>query len=114
MKSDNNIVNSSNMKLNTDGTFTVYYTGMPENTRVHYNLGQLLIFLGQDKEAERALRRTIEIDPENMSYLQAIAQFYYTRGQFALARNIIEQMLTVNPDHLISQQMRQHINAMLK
>ena len=25
MKSDNNIVNSSNVKLNADGTFTVYY-----------------------------------------------------------------------------------------
>lgn len=25
MKSDNNIVNSSNVKLNSDGTFTVYY-----------------------------------------------------------------------------------------
>ena len=25
MKSDNNIVNSSNVKLNADGTFTVYF-----------------------------------------------------------------------------------------
>ena len=30
MKSDNNIVNSSNVKLNADGTFTVYY-GSVEN-----------------------------------------------------------------------------------
>lgn len=88
--------------------------GMPENARVHYNLGQLLLFLGQDKGAERALRRTIEIEPENMNYLQVVAQFYYTRKKFALAKDIAEKMISVNPEHLRSQQMLQHINTMLQ
>ena len=88
--------------------------GMPEHARVHYNLGQLLVFLGQYDDAEVALRRTVEISPENMNYLQVIAQFYYERREYVLARDMAMKMVAVDPNYLMSQQMLQHLNIMLK
>jgi Tfp pilus assembly protein PilF len=84
--------------------------GMPDNARAHYNLGQLLAFLHQDEEAEIALRRTIEIDPGNMNYLQAIARFYLATGKFSQAGDVAEQMITVNPDNQIGRQLLNFIN----
>jgi len=84
---------------------------MPENARAQYNLGQLLAFLKQDEAAETALRRTIEIDPRNMNYLQAIAQFYLARGKFSQAREIAEQMTAAHPDNPLGRQLLEFIDA---
>jgi len=85
--------------------------GMPENARAQYNLGQLLAFLKQDEAAETALRRTIEIDPRNMNYLQAIAQFYLARGKFSQAGEIAEQMTAADPDNPLGRQLLEFIDA---
>jgi Tfp pilus assembly protein PilF len=85
--------------------------GMVDNARVHYNLGQLLAFLRQDKEAESALLRTAEIEPGNMNYLQAIAEFYLARRKFSEAREIAKQMTAANPRSPLGRQLIQFIDA---
>jgi Tfp pilus assembly protein PilF len=85
--------------------------GMPENARAQYNLGQLLAFLKQDEAAETALRRTIEIDPRNMNYLQAIAQFYLARGKLSQAEEIADQMIAARPGNPLGRQLLEYIDT---
>jgi len=85
--------------------------GMPDNARVHYNLGQLLVFLHQDKEAAMALNRTIEIEPRNMNYLQAIAQFYLAKQELSQVRGIAEQMISADPENQLGHQLLNYIGS---
>jgi Tfp pilus assembly protein PilF len=71
--------------------------GLPNGSRVHYNLGLLRVYLGKDRQAETALRRAVELEPENMDYLLALAQQYLKRGNFADAGKIADQMIANRP-----------------
>lgn len=86
-------------------------SGMVNNARAYYNLGQLLDFLHQEKDAETALLRTIDIEPHNMNYLQTMARFYMARQNFVQARAIAEQMISTNPTNPLSQQLLIFINT---
>jgi len=72
--------------------------GIPDGPRVHYNLGVLYDYLRKDQQAEVALSRAVEIDPNNMDYLQALAQHYLRRGNFAAAGRIADQMTARHPE----------------
>jgi len=85
--------------------------GMVDNARVYYNLGQLQAFLRRDKEAEAALLRTVEIEPKNMNYLQAMAQFYLERREFSEARDIAGRMTAVDPHSPLGSQVILFIDA---
>ena len=84
--------------------------GMPERTRVHYNLGVLLDYLQKDNEAERALQKALVLDPANIDYLRAAAEFYLKRKRFDEAKKIAEQMITKYPNSRIGQQILDIIN----
>ena len=71
--------------------------GLPNGSRVHYNLGLLRNYLGKDRQAETALRQAVELEPENMDYLLALAQQYLKRGNFADAGKIADQMIANRP-----------------
>lgn len=71
--------------------------GMVNNSRAYYNLGQLLDFLRRYKEAEIALKKTVELAPQNMTYLQNLASFYVKRRQLSQAKDIAEQILKNDP-----------------
>ncbi|MEI6258840.1 MAG: tetratricopeptide repeat protein [Deltaproteobacteria bacterium] len=71
--------------------------GLHDGPRVHYNLGLLYGYLGKDRQAETVLRRAVELEPENMDYLLALAQQYLKRGNFADAGKIADQMIAKRP-----------------
>ncbi len=71
--------------------------GMPDRARIHYNLGLLQQQLGKDREAEASLRRAIEIEPESMDFLYALADFFVKRGRLPEAKLIAEQMVAKHP-----------------
>jgi tetratricopeptide (TPR) repeat protein len=73
--------------------------GMPERSRIQYNLGLLLQHLKQDSAAETALTRALELEPDNMDYLYALADFHIKRGQWKEAEGIAKQMVAKHPDH---------------
>jgi len=89
-------------------------TGMGNNARAYYNLGQLLDFLRRDTEAETALKKTIEIEPRNMNYLQTMARFYMARQQFAQASGIAGQMILANPANPLGQQLLDFISTRMQ
>ena len=83
---------------------------MPDRTRVHYNLGVLMDYLQKVNEAERALQKALVLDPANIDYLRAAAEFYLKRKRFDEAKKIAEQMITKYPNSRIGQQILDIIN----
>ena len=75
--------------------------GLPDRSRVHYNLGLLLQHLKRDTQAEAALLTALEIDPDNLDYLYALADHYLKRQKLIQARRIAEQMIAKHPDKSI-------------
>jgi len=73
--------------------------GMPERARVYYNLGALLDYLQKDAEAEAALLKALELDPDQMDYLVAAAEFYLKRKRFPEAKRIAEHMIRKHPSN---------------
>jgi Tfp pilus assembly protein PilF len=71
--------------------------GLPQRSRVHYNFGLLLQSLQQDAQAENSLLRALTLEPENLDYLYALADFYIKRRRFEDARDIAKQMIARHP-----------------
>jgi tetratricopeptide (TPR) repeat protein len=84
--------------------------GMPERARVHYNLGVLLDYLQRDREAEGALLKALELDPNQMDYLRAVAEFYLKRKRFVEAKRIAEQMIREHPSNELGPQILDFID----
>ena len=79
--------------------------GMPTRSRIQYNLGLLLQHLKQDAEAEAALTKAQELEPGNMDYLYALADFYLKKGRWEKAEGIAQQMVARHPDHPLGKQL---------
>jgi tetratricopeptide (TPR) repeat protein len=75
--------------------------GLPDRSRVQYNLALLLQHLKRDTEAEAALLTALEIEPDNLDYLYALADHYLKRQKLVDARRIAEQMIAKHPDKSI-------------
>jgi len=69
--------------------------GMPGHARVHYNLGMLLDYLGKDLEAEKEFLKTLEIEPENIHFLTAAAQYYVKRKKYEKAKALAQRIAAV-------------------
>jgi tetratricopeptide (TPR) repeat protein len=87
--------------------------GMPDHARVHYNLGMLLDFLQQDREAQSALLRALDIEPANLQFLNATAEFYLKRNRHKEAKMIAERMTAVDPLNRVGQDLLKYINRKL-
>ena len=88
--------------------------GMPDHGRVHYNLGLLLDFLQRDMEAESVLLRALEIEPVNIQYLNASAEFYLKRQRYREAKKIAERMVAAHPLNPMGPDLLESINRKLK
>jgi len=76
-------------------------SGMPERARIHYNLALLRQHLEQDSEAEASLLKAQELEPDNLDYLYALADFYLKRRKLKKARSIAEEMVARHPTQRI-------------
>ena len=61
-------------------------------------------------EAEAALLRALEIQPNSLDYLYALADHYLKRGRLNRARHIAEQMIAKHPDKPIGSEILNFIN----
>jgi len=87
--------------------------GLPNRARVHYNLGLLLQHLKRDLEAEAALLGTLEIEPDNLDYLYALADHYLKRGKLTQARPLAERMRAKYPQNPVGRDLLNYINKSL-
>jgi Tfp pilus assembly protein PilF len=76
-------------------------SGMPRRTRIHYNLGLLRQHLEQDSGAEASLLKAQELEPDNLDYLYALADFYLKREKLQKAKSIAKEMVLRHPDQRI-------------
>jgi tetratricopeptide (TPR) repeat protein len=88
--------------------------GLPDRSRVHYNLGLLLDYLGRDLQAEYALQRAVQLEPDNLEYLNAIAQYYLRRKMYQQAKRIAEQIISRHPTNRLGPQLLEIINRRLQ
>jgi tetratricopeptide (TPR) repeat protein len=88
--------------------------GMPNRARVHYNLGLLLQLLGRVKQAEAALLRALEIEPDSMDFLHALADHYIKTRRFREAKAVAEQMMSKHPSNTLGPEMLKYINRAMK
>ncbi len=55
--------------------------------------------------AENELRAALELEPQNLEFKYALADFYLKRGLFEQARPIAEDMAAMHPENPIGGQM---------
>jgi tetratricopeptide (TPR) repeat protein len=87
---------------------------VPEASRVQYNLGLTLQHVGRDAEAEVALSEAVDLDPDNMDYLYALADHYIKRGRFEEALPLAERMAATHPDLRVGQSLKSFIEESLR
>ena len=85
--------------------------GLPQRSRVHYNLGLLLQQLKRDAEAEKAMLTALELEPDNLDYLYALADYYLKRQKYSKARQIAEQMASKHPNNSIGRDILKFIDT---
>jgi tetratricopeptide (TPR) repeat protein len=86
--------------------------GLPDRPRILYNYGLVQQYLGRD--AETPLARAVELDPNNLDFLYALADHYIKRGLLAKAQSIAERMITVAPDNRIGHDILAYIKNALQ
>ena len=87
-------------------------TGLVYSGRAYYNLAQLLLFLRQDEEAEAAFWQCVQLEPWNVSFVQAAAQFYLARGQLDQVREMGLKMLEQDPGSGLGRQLIDYVDSM--
>lgn len=87
---------------------------MPNRARIHYNAGLLLQQLKSHSKAEASLLRALEIEPDSMDYLYALADHYIRRGKLSEARRFAEQMVSKHPSSALGPKLLEIIHRMLK
>jgi predicted CXXCH cytochrome family protein len=87
--------------------------GMPERARAHYNYGLALQAVGQVGAAEAALQRALDVEPENIDLLFALADHYARRGQLQRALTLADRMIALHPDNPIGRQVKEYVEGQL-
>jgi len=87
--------------------------GMPNYARIRYNLGLIQQHLGRLDEAEVSLVQVLEIEPENIDYLYALADHYIKRGEFRKALPVTEQMISAHPDQKVGHDLKTYLEQAL-
>jgi tetratricopeptide (TPR) repeat protein len=95
------------------GHLEIAAKGLPDRGRVHYNLGLLLQQLKRDVAAEAALLAALEIEPDSLDYLYAVADHYLKRGKLVKAGNIAEKMIEKHPGNPIGRDILNYIKERL-
>jgi thioredoxin-like negative regulator of GroEL len=66
------------------------------------------------EEAETALLRALEIEPDSMDFLHALADHYIKTRRFREAKAVAEQMMSKHPSNTLGPEMLKYINRAMK
>ena len=75
--------------------------GLPGRARIRYNLALLQQQLGKDPAAEQSFRLALALEPDNLEFLYALADFYLKRQRWREARIVAEKMVAAHPEQPI-------------
>ena len=85
--------------------------GMPERARVHYNLGLLLQYLNRTQAAEASLKRAVRLEPDNLDFLYALADFFIKQKRWREAESVARQMKEKHTDEKIGHEILNYIQS---
>ncbi|MCK5455476.1 MAG: tetratricopeptide repeat protein, partial [Melioribacteraceae bacterium] len=83
---------------------------MPERSRINYNSGLMLQYLGRNKEAEAELLLAINKAPNNFDFLYALADHNIKTGQNKKALDIGIQLKQLFPENQMGNDIVNYIN----
>lgn len=86
--------------------------GLADRGRVHYNLGLVEQYLGNSDAAEAALTRSVEIEPDNLDFLFALADHLVGSGELDRARMIAERMIDAHPESPLGREVIARIESL--
>jgi len=78
---------------------------MPNNSRVHYNLGLLLQSMNQLLQAEKYLLHALEVEPDNLDFLYAVTTYYLNTEQPLKAKPFAEKIISAYPEYTIGHEL---------
>jgi tetratricopeptide (TPR) repeat protein len=93
---------------------TIAAKGLPARARIHYNLGLLRQYLQKDAQAEAALATALKLEPNQVDFLYALADFYLKRDRLLEAKTIAEQMVARHPQNTTGHNILNFINNRLQ
>jgi tetratricopeptide (TPR) repeat protein len=79
---------------------------MPSYARAAYNAGLALSRVGRDAEAERMLRRAVELDPSSYDLVFALGDFLLRQRRFADVGPIADRLAAIDPSRPEAGQLR--------
>jgi Tfp pilus assembly protein PilF len=85
--------------------------GMPERARVHYNLGLLQQYLNRQGAAETSLKRAVGLEPGNLDFLYALADFLIKQERWLEAEGVAKQMVEKYPDMKLGHDILNYIHS---
>jgi len=88
--------------------------GMPGWPRLYFNLGLVQQHLGRMADAEATLLRTVEMDPDNLDFMYALADHYIKRGQMTKALEIAERMIAIQPQNKLGHDIKAYVERELQ
>jgi Tfp pilus assembly protein PilF len=79
---------------------------MPSYARAAYNAGLALSRVGRDAEAERMLRRAVELEPSSYDVVFALGDFLVRQGRLAEVGPIADRMAAIDASRPEAAQLR--------
>ncbi len=86
----------------------------PKRSRARYNLGILLQQLGRSGEALHELEAALELEPENIDYLYALATHLIDRRDLAAAGELAERIIAAQPDLSLGRELKEMVRRKLE
>jgi tetratricopeptide (TPR) repeat protein len=84
---------------------------MPERARVWYNLGNMYQYYGENDLAEKAFRKTIDLEPENIDYHYNLLRHFVAIGDLKSAKQYASEIYQKFPHNPDRQNLLQFINT---
>jgi tetratricopeptide (TPR) repeat protein len=84
---------------------------MPSYARAAYNAGLALAQVGRHAEAERLLRRAVELEPSNYDLVFALGDFLLRQGRLSEVGPIADRMTALDPTRPEAAQLRSRLGT---
>jgi tetratricopeptide (TPR) repeat protein len=80
--------------------------GLPTRSRAHYNYGLALQSVGRLPEAQAAMVKALDVEPDDFDFLYALADHYVNRGEWRRALSIADRMTVAQPGNRLGADIR--------
>ncbi len=84
---------------------------LPDNGAIQYRYGLSLYLHGQQEKAEEALKRAVDLEPDNDQFLLALVLFYQRYVQYPQALELVDKLIELQPNVPSHREFRKQLQA---